>query len=271
MRYPQFQKPPLGQQINWAHPLAKGLVGCWLMNEGAGNRIYDLSGNGNTGSLISTTKWVAGRSGSVLSFNGTSDYVDVGSNAIIKPVSAITVSAWVKFNSLTADIRAISDWHQSVIEDRWIFYEISATEIYWYVCNANGVGIGYVSYTPALNTWLHLVGVYNGSVVTLYVNGVSVGTPASLSGNMNAGSAVNTVRIGKQAETGWCFNGLIDDVRIYNRALSASEVQQLYVNPYAMFERRPVWMDYVAAAGRPEFYGSNLWSGSYPMFRGGNL
>jgi len=251
MRFPQTNKPPLGSRINWVHPLVRGLVGCWMMNEGSGNRISDLSMNGNNGTLIGANglpTWVPGRSGQALNFDGVDDYVDMGSNASLKPVSAITVSAWIKFNSLTADIRAISDWHGLASEDRWIFYENSATVIYWYVCNVNGVNTAYVAYTPTLNTWLHLVGTYNGSAIEFHVNGASVGTTA-LSGNLNAGSSNYTVRIGKQATTGGYFDGLIDEVRIYNRALSQAEIQWLYRFPYAMFERRPVWMDYAEAAG----------------------
>ena len=46
-----IQKPPLGIQIDWSNPITKGLVGCWLFNEGSGDKVYDLSGNGNTGTL----------------------------------------------------------------------------------------------------------------------------------------------------------------------------------------------------------------------------
>ena len=56
------QKPILGRGINWGDPLARGLVGYWLMNEGVGNKVYDLSGNGRTGT-ISGALWTAGKFG----------------------------------------------------------------------------------------------------------------------------------------------------------------------------------------------------------------
>ncbi|MBU0598822.1 LamG domain-containing protein, partial [Patescibacteria group bacterium] len=93
-------KPLLGVQLNRSHPLAKGLVGCWVMNEGAGNKIYDLSGNGNDGSFPGGTAnplWKPGRTGPALKFDGVNDYVEKTSFTQI--TSAITISAWIYPNT----------------------------------------------------------------------------------------------------------------------------------------------------------------------------
>ena len=77
-------KPPKGAMLNRGHPLALGLVGCWLMNEGGGNIVNDLSGNGNTGVFVGDgVSWSAGKYGPGISLAGSDDYVSLGTNACI--------------------------------------------------------------------------------------------------------------------------------------------------------------------------------------------
>ena len=94
------QKPILGNQINFAHSLAQGLVGYWLMNEGCGDKIYDLSGSGNTGTISefsSTSIWNPGRSGICLNFDGDYGYISniFGSKLNIGDGS-FSMGGWVK-------------------------------------------------------------------------------------------------------------------------------------------------------------------------------
>ena len=70
---PPGQKPLLGTSLDWNHPLSEGLIGCWVMNEGAGNKIYDLSGSGIHG-VITGGIWV----GQGINFNGSSDFISAG-------------------------------------------------------------------------------------------------------------------------------------------------------------------------------------------------
>ena len=78
-----LQKPPLGVGLDFTHPLAQGLVGCWLFNEGSGDKVNDLSGNGNVGTLQNmafpstvVSGWNPGKDGPALAFNaGASNYV----------------------------------------------------------------------------------------------------------------------------------------------------------------------------------------------------
>jgi len=81
--WPYQHKPMLGQQVDRSHPCAKGLVGFWLMNEGTGNRIQDLSGNRITGTLVADTHFVPGKFGSALGFDGTGDYVSIGQPQVL--------------------------------------------------------------------------------------------------------------------------------------------------------------------------------------------
>jgi len=101
-------KPVRGIRLNKSHPLVRGLVGCWLFNEGSGNIVQDSSGNGNTGSLIADTHWVPGKSGPALDFDGTGDNVEIAHNDILNSVTnKITIVALVNVRSFTTNYQRI--------------------------------------------------------------------------------------------------------------------------------------------------------------------
>ena len=93
-------KPTRGICLNRSHPLSRGLVGLWLFNEGSGNKVFDLSGNGNTGTLQGTTpSWTSGKYGSAVLLPGTDEYINCGSKAIFDNIPVKTVVIWVYLNS----------------------------------------------------------------------------------------------------------------------------------------------------------------------------
>lgn len=193
---------------------------------GTGTTWYDVSSNSNNGALGNGVGYSANNAGSMV-FDGIDDYIDCGGNTSIKPTSAITVSAWFKFTSITSNNRVLSDWHQAgVTGDRWIFYNPTASTITWYMTSSGTGEAGVpVAYTPILNQWVNLVGTYNGSNQILYVNSAEFSSRAR-TGLLYAGNSAQTVRIGRQAESGGSLNGNIAQVFIYNRALSAQEIFQ---------------------------------------------
>ena len=104
------QKPRLGMQLNRRHPLAKGLVGCWVMNEATGNKVFDLSGNGNTGSFESSTAWVVGG----VNFNGSSDYISlVTSINSLRIGPELTIVSSIKRDTNSNDYEAIYTYGNS--------------------------------------------------------------------------------------------------------------------------------------------------------------
>ena len=238
-----YQKPMMGQQIDYLK--STGLVAWWVMNEGTGATVQDLSGNGNDGNLVADTHWVGGKFGPCLSFDGSGDYVDLGEGeGITEGQPQITVSVWVKSNQNEA--KATRD--HIVIQDGVVILRWHTTEAFqWIVYNDSTYGL-VTSNVHADTNWHHVVGVYNGTYVKLYIDGSEEGTPDDLSGNMKSGTA-------KKLDISWgtvySWDGSIDDVMIYNRALSASEVAELYRNPFGMF--RPtfsVWW-YSGIGGEP--------------------
>ncbi len=204
-----------------------GLVGYWALNEGVGSTAADSSGNSNTGTLTNSPAWINGRSGTALGFNGASQYVDLGNGSSLQITSDITVSAWI--NPTTCGSGA----YMPIIGKRQLFnapaqgYELylpndDTCYISWY----NGTEIK-SSYAVPTNTWTLVTATVHAGVLTLYANGVVVytatdATPASADGNAYIGAAL--------LSDGVYFQGGIDDARIYNRALSLSEVAYLYTN-----------------------------------------
>ena len=226
-------KPRLGVRINNGHLLAKGLVGCWIMNEGAGNTVADLSGNRNTGTLVGDTHFVPGKFGPCLDFEGDGDYVTLGLGFnLIANQPGLPVSAWVKPNTTppAASIDFVTKRSSTVFLLCWATNQNVAFEVY----NASTESaIGYYTDGIADTNWHHVVGVYNGTNVKVYVDTIAGGTVGNLTGNTR--TVTGTTRI--SGPTTASFNGSIDDVMIYDRALSASEIAQLYREPFGMFER----------------------------------
>ncbi len=205
-----------------------GTVVSYAFDEATGTTTADASGNGVTGQLQGATWTTAGKYGKAVSFNGSSSYIDLGNPASLRGAGSMTWSAWVYATGIPPDdgqIVALSDdstgWQLKTTPDTGV--------------RTFGVGVSgssgshtqrYSSATVALNTWYHVAGVYNAAAQTLdiYVNGVlSNGT---LKGTVPASTVVPAVNanVGRRSG-GFYFNGVIDNVRIYNRALSASEIQ----------------------------------------------
>jgi len=245
-------KPPRGIQLNKTHSLARSLVGCWLMNEGAGGKVYDLSGNGNHGTFVGDTHWVPGQHGSCLSFDGSGDAVNIGD--YYDGISAITVSAWCRAAN------AQSSTTEGIVSKRWSsFYGWSlwrdGFEKYNFAIGASGGQASAQSTTVFADTdWHHIVGVYTGSSVHIYVDGNDEdATPGSTSGPItNRNDPVGIGAFWDGADfTAAPWTGQIDNVMIFDRALSAEEIKALYADPFQAL-RYPLPVElftYVEAVG----------------------
>jgi hypothetical protein len=192
---------------------------------GTGTTWNDVSRSGINGTLVNGPTFSSANGGSIV-FDGTNDYVDLGGSLNLKPTTSITVSTWIRFNAMVANVRALSDWHQNGATDRWIFYITDSTTIQWYLLTNSFASA--VSFSPVLlNTWYNFTGVYNGTSQIFYVNGLfHNSTPKT--GNMNISNTTQPVRLGGQVNAGGFHNGNIATTLIYNRALTATEVLQNY-------------------------------------------
>jgi hypothetical protein len=206
-----------------------GMVAYWPFQEGSGTTVTDASGNGKTATAYATT-WTTGKSGYALNFNGSTSYVNAG--AIDVPGAALTISAWFKADSLPTTIqpRIISKATGLAEADHYFMLSTiySGGNKLRFRLKTSGTTKTLIasSGSVGLGVWVHAVATYDGSTMRLYKDGVLVGS-MSVSGSINTNSGVPTW-IGSNPVDGNRFDGVIDEVRIYNRALSATEVTNLY-------------------------------------------
>ena len=226
-----YLKPFRGIQLNKTHPLARGLVGCWLMNENGGDKVFDLSGDGYTG-IITTPTWIP----------GGLDIGNVHNKSIILPnISARCTNAITMVTSLRTGDVAYSD---RICTN----YDGTDYDLILGITTALGNGFRFVVYTTtavteddneggalADNTNYVLAGVYNGVNVTIYKNGKKAGgTPPTQTGNLvgrNQAYYIGTDGSGSPA----VWNGYIYWQMVWNRAVSAAEIAWLYREPFAIF------------------------------------
>jgi hypothetical protein len=206
----------------------------WAFDENTGTTAGDSSGAANPGTLVNSPSWVTAPVGTGLSFNGSTGYV-AGTSRAVHTNASLTVAAWVNASSLAGgDGAAVS---QNGSHTYGFTLGLDSTSDKWSFNMTNSdvasptVVEQYSSAVATVGAWVHLVGVYDTSVskMYLYVNGNVIGN-ASKSTSWDATGAVQAGRayIG-DAWSGY-FNGKVDDVRIYNRALSATEIANLAQN-----------------------------------------
>ncbi len=186
---------------------------------GRASTLADVSGKGNTGSIENAT-WSSGKNGGGLSFDGANDSVSIADSATLDLSTGMTLEAWVSPTSAGPNWRTV------------LFKETSDGTAYsLYASERNSLPVGQVDIggernatgsSLPLNTWSHLAVTYDGSSLRLYVNGDQVGATA-VSGNIPASSG--PLRIGGNAVWGEWFAGRIDDARVYNRALTGTEIK----------------------------------------------
>jgi hypothetical protein len=199
----------------------QGLVAAYGFSEGTGTTVADASGNGNTGTISGAAWMTTGRYGSALSFNGTSNRVNINDSASLDLTTGMTLEAWVYPT-------ATSGWRTVIIKEAanglaYALYSSGDTSrpgVYISVGGMDRFAIGTTSLS--LSTWAHLAATYDGSTLRLFVNGTQVATQ-SVTGTIAA--SASPLRIGGNAVWGEYFAGQIDEVRTYNRALTQAQIQ----------------------------------------------
>lgn len=224
-------------------PTNLGLIAHWSFNDGSGTQAGDFSGNGNTGT-ISGASWIDGKLGKALDFDGVNDYVNVSNSSSLNITSAITISMWVRHDSST-----YKTW-ETLIAKGDSAYRLhlcggAGSCLVGATLNAFTFGLTGPSGTDDLGTtivpnvgqWYHVVGTYDGSVQRIYVDGIERATQ-SRSGSISTNSLALGIAENTQTAGRW-WDGPIDEVRIYNRALSADEVATIYRSGETKFNTTP--------------------------------
>lgn len=210
-----------------------GVAGYWHFDENASSTAYDASGNGNNGTLVGSPTWTSGsncKAGSCLSFNG-SNYVtmdDPSNGALDFGTGDFSVSGWFYLSSLPSAWKSIVSKGGSGTTGYGM--EISnANQITCSIEGASGTNQHVYGSVPSVGSWHQAVCVFaRNDKVYVYLDGVEVGSSVYSSGNTNSVSNDLKFNVGKYSSSGWDFVGNIDEVRVYNRALSADEVLSQY-------------------------------------------
>lgn len=197
-------------------PPVSGLVGWWKFNEGGGTTALDSSGSFNTGSFSSAITYVPGIDGSALSFPGTVS-VAVPTTASLQS-NTMTVAAWVKRLGAGGILGRFNGVSSS--SENGLYPTGSSLTAHFYQNATNNTLTG--GSLPA-NEWHHVAFVLGNSSQNLYIDGQLVASGAVPGTNSPSNAALN---IGWSWLGGY-FNGLIDNVTIHNRALSASEISSM--------------------------------------------
>lgn len=224
-----------GLPIDWFN----GLVGYWKLDEGAGTVVGDSSGNNNNGTLVNNPQWVDGVYGKALSFNGSNSVMIPDSQSL--RLQAFSLEAWIYMTERpfqhggSAIINKIQgptgDWGYK------LQFEPAPTNDNLLISIGDGGAQRFLLQYNSINdltlgVWHHVVGTYDGNSTRLYIDGM-------LKMNTTSGpfTIVNDDRplmLGAEYSPEGnlvMFNGLIDNIMIYNRALSAEEVMAEYLLP----------------------------------------
>jgi len=206
-------------------------IAAWAFNEGSGTSAADASGGGLTGTLRNGATWGTGRNAGAVLLDGVNDFVELGNPARLQLTGSMTVSAWVNSAAFPRDDAAIV----SKRANGETGYQLDTTidrgprTIGFKLTNSSGgTMFQYGATTLQANTWYFVTGVYDAGTSALHVylngqldDGTLLGTVTATQRNSTA-----NVNIGRRPTgNSFNFNGRIDDVRIYGRALTQTEIQ----------------------------------------------
>ena len=240
-------KPKLFSRPTIGHPFSKGLVGSWLMNENDGKIIQDSSGNNNEGQRYGTgTIWVAGKVWNAINFNGTNDTIRLKDTARLKITGKITLSCWVKVHFFPVNINTWSYFISKGYDGSKEGYQLRltgggaktylTTGSYGASEGNNITEIDIAGLNWSVGEWKNIVSSYDGTYWNLYYNGILVSSTARAYGALPSNAYFRMGSFDGSGTASRFLNGVMYDVKVFNRTLTASEIAYLYKNSFCMFE-----------------------------------
>lgn len=264
------QKPCLGLQINYGHPLADGLVGCWLMNEGSGCLIatstnYIL----NSTSINGSVNCVVGKHGVAIDFNNTGSFSLPTAPSQCLGTNPRTIVFSFNATAFDTDLAnpiymlgnggaGVGSFLAIYAEDNGISLGVYGHRVIW---NKSGLSTG---------TYYQFAVTFPGNTTsdnfTGYIDGVYYAA-ATEAGSAQTVNTIGTHIIGGEAPPTY-FNGILEYVYLYDRALTASEILQLYHNPFCIFEQDNIAVlnTGIPVSGAPPPQIVRIYLGAMPIF-----
>jgi hypothetical protein len=213
----------VGITVNNAWTVPSGLVAAYTFSEGSLATTADASGAGLNGTITGATWTTSGRFGNALSFNGLSDWVTVADSPALRFTSGMTIEAWVYPTAIGGGAWRTVVMKEAAGDLSYTLYADDSTPSRpaGYI-NRGGTHVSVTGTAPLpLNTWSHIAVTYGGGNLRFFLNGTQLATRAQ-TGNIS--TSTNPLRIGGNSPWGEFFTGRIDEVRLYNRALTAAEI-----------------------------------------------
>jgi prepilin-type N-terminal cleavage/methylation domain-containing protein len=207
------------------YPMSK-----WSFDEGSGCVANDLYGiNGGVLGINCPTvspSWVAGKTGSALSFNGTSNNVSINNSVNLNFTTSMSVSAWIKWNVTPSTGVAYATIVNKNGDNQYRLQHNATNSKFEFGIKTN-TGSTYVTSTttPVVGVWYHLVGTWDGNLVKIYVNGILEQTGTRVGALL---SSTSPLKIASFSADYRYFNGIIDEVSFWDRALSQQEIIQIF-------------------------------------------
>ncbi len=205
------------------------LIGWWKFDEGYGTIALDNSGYGNHGTFVGDPQWVTGYDGNALEFDGSGDFLDCGDNTSLEISGAVSITAWIKVGDLGIDHKVGGNqdgtnggYKMSIFSNNRVEFEIRSSS------NSATLNRNVSGGTEIMeNVWYHVAGVYSqgDGYIRTYVNG---NLDRQLATTEELGASPGTFYLGcEPSNTGSNnFNGVLDDVRLYNKALTQDEIME---------------------------------------------
>jgi len=227
-------KPMLGEQPDWTR--FPRPVSMWVMNEGCGNKIYDLSGNSNDLAFYGSPEWRAGSIGSAVYLNGGAEWLRrLGSIVTSEPFTI--VADWITSTDIQDDI-VVAISNVAITDDYWALRYGFATSVVRFDVRTTAGGISStpgVAVAPGQRVWAAAVAESSASR-KIYVDGVYRGIDTT-----DRTPVVDAFIVGNQRYNAnyYSFEGRINAVMLFPFALTAQQIQQLYIDPFPWFQREP--------------------------------
>lgn len=206
------------------------LLGRWHLDEKSGNQAFDSSKNANTGTIYGATH-TPGYIDYGLLFDCLDDYVDCGANSILRPSNTLSIETWVKFTTL-GEARTLAG-NLTMWSSGYMLRQTSPNRIEFAIVTSTGAW-GANIWNLITNQWYHIVGTYDKDAGTnnhkAYKNGVFAEARTNIGAII---PAVINFRIGELPGNN-CPDGIIDEVRVYNRVLTPAEIKRHYERRYPL-------------------------------------
>ena len=201
------------------------LVGYWPFDEKAGKKAEDVSGNGNDGKLIDGPKWVEGKFGSALEFGGGS-YVEVADDPSLDLINSATLMAWFKLTDKLTDTSRMMSKNNSI----FVIFDFSNKSSLDFLVKPDNHFAESKTVDWKQGDWYHFAGSFAKGKMNIYINGQLEGEKKNATGiapsDLDLWIGADDWKMPASS-----FPGVIDEVRIYNKALTEGEIKKLMTTP----------------------------------------